>query len=133
MPSGWINKKGFTRNGQYIAGRIDIYARDNYTCCYCGKHCDQGAFRSGMGSFLDRATLDHIVSQYELAKSAESDAEFRRMRRDPKNLVVVCNGCNSSKRHMELYPWAMSKGLDYGKILVEIGIRINKPIVGVKA
>lgn len=129
MPSSWINKQGYTKNGIYYAGRFDIYTRDAYECCYCGKTCKQGAFTKGMTDYADYATLDHIVSQWEIAQTCESQVEFRRAIKDPRNLVVVCNGCNSSKKKTELYIWCHTKNLDYAKILERIADRIQRPII----
>jgi len=128
MPSSWINKKGYTKSGSYVAGRFDIYARDNYECCYCGKSCKQGSFVKGMTDHADYATLDHIVSQWAIAQTCESQAEFRREIKNPRNLVVVCNGCNSSKKKTELFVWCATKGLDYAVILERIADRIQRQI-----
>lgn len=71
------------------------------------------------------ATLDHIVPQWEIAQTCESDAQFRREIKNPKNLVVVCNGCNSRKKHYPLYVFAQRMGFDYGAILARIAERIG--------
>lgn len=115
MASGWISTNT----------RKKIYQRDNMVCCYCGKQCLAYSKESWKNSPLDVVTLDHIVSQWAIAQVSESDAEFRRNRQDPKNLVAVCNGCNSSKKHTELYIWAVNKGFDYGIILERIAHRIQ--------
>lgn len=118
MASGWISKKQ----------RKLIAERDNLVCCYCGKQCIPYTKEDWKLRPLDVYTLDHIVSQWEIAQTCESDAHFRHARRDPRNLVTVCNGCNSSKKHTELYIWINRKGFDYGKIIAEIGRRIQKPL-----
>lgn len=118
MASGWISK----------TTRLLIAKRDNMVCCYCGKTCIAYSKENCKNSPLDIYTLDHIVSQWAIAQTCESDAEFRRERRNPKNLVVVCNGCNSSKKHTELYIWALRKGYDYGVILARIAYRIRQPL-----
>lgn len=110
MAAGWISKN--KRNA--------IYTRDNNTCCYCGKHCNH--YAGSMDN--DTITLDHIVSQKELAAASTDDAHFAKLRRDAKNIVVVCNGCNSSKKHTPLYVWCAQTGKDYGIILAEIARRI---------
>lgn len=122
MSSNWITK----------SQRRKIYQRDNYTCCYCGQQCV-----STFGVSQDEniklmrenaqwiATLDHIVSQWELAQSSESDAHFRREIRNPRNLVCVCNGCNSRKKHHTLYVFAHRMGFDYAAILSRISERIG--------
>lgn len=119
MASGWINKKT----------RKLIAQRDNMVCCYCGKTCIAYSKEDWKNRPLDVYTLDHIVSQWAIAQTCESDIEFRKAIRDPKNLVTVCNGCNSSKKHTELYIWATVKGFDYGAILGRIAQQIQTPIM----
>ena len=114
MAAGWISK----------AARKAIYARDNYTCCYCGKKCNH--YNGSMDN--DTITLDHIVSQKELAAASTDDADFARRRKDAKNIVVVCNGCNASKKHTALYVWCVQTGKDYAAIIARIAIRINTQI-----
>src|SRR5690349_6216492 len=113
MAAGWISK----------VIRAALYARDNNTCCYCGKVCKIG------GSGSDYATLDHIVSQESLFKAAKSYAEFILARKDVRNLVVACMGCNSSKQETDLYVWCIKTGKDYYGIIAEIARRVNTPIV----
>jgi 5-methylcytosine-specific restriction endonuclease McrA len=122
MASGWISK------GQ----RKEIYHRDNLECCYCGKKCiiASGMSKEEQKQFQldshDRlATLDHVISRWEIAQSCESDAEFRREIKNPKNLVTVCGACNSSKKHTPLYIWVSKKRLDYGTIVARIAERIG--------
>lgn len=112
--SAWISK----------IARSEILVRDNLTCAYCGIVCE---IYSGVRK-LNTATLDHIVSQKELAESATDDKDFKTKRRDPKNLVCVCSQCNSSKQDTALYVWCAQKGLNYASILAEISRRIAKPI-----
>jgi 5-methylcytosine-specific restriction endonuclease McrA len=118
MASKWISKRQ----------RVAIYNRDDFTCCYCGKHCTQGNSRDTGISISDLATLDHIVPQKELAACSTDDAHFGKLRRDPKNLVVVCMTCNASKKHLPLYVWCAQTRRDYAIILAEISIRINRTI-----
>jgi 5-methylcytosine-specific restriction endonuclease McrA len=114
MASNWIGK--VTRN--------KIYQRDHMTCCYCGKVC-----KSYDGKMdLDTVTLDHVVSQKELLEASINDADFSKKRKDAKNIVVACNGCNASEKHHSLYAWCVLTGKNYGAILVEIGTRIQKGI-----
>lgn len=113
MASKWIGK----------TVRLSIYTRDNNVCCYCGKQCEHLN-----GSGKDAITLDHIVSQKELAAASTDDADFKRKQRDPKNLVVACMNCNSSKRDLSLYVWASQTGKDYPAILIEIGKRIQQSV-----
>lgn len=121
MSSNWISK----------SERKRIIARDNCTCCYCNQKC---VLASGMSQdeqikFMREnhqmiATLDHIISQYEIAQACESDAQFRREIKNPRNLVTVCNGCNSRKKHYSLYIFAQRMGFDYAGILERIAQRI---------
>jgi len=115
MASGWISKKA----------RTAILARDNMECCYCGKQCKQGSIAGMTRSeqisymkqhYLDFATLDHIVARVYLTTKEEIQ--------NPKNLVVVCNACNSSKKHTALEDWSKQKGLDYTSIQQKIQQRI---------
>lgn len=91
------------------------------TCCYCGKACVKYTDRTNE---TDYATLDHVVSQWEIAQSCESDTEFRRKIKNIHNLVLVCNACNSSKQATPLYIWVAKKGYDYAVIIAEIARRI---------
>lgn len=109
MASGWISKKA----------RKNIYTRDAMKCCYCGKECKY--YDKHMDN--DTVTLDHIVSQKELAASATDDAHFNQLRRDAKNLVVVCNGCNAHKKATPLFVWCKQTGKDYNAIIAEIAKR----------
>ena len=113
MASGWISK----------GARKRIYTRDNMVCCYCGKTCVQADSRTAEKP-LDVATLDHVVPQKELAAAATNDVHFAQLRKDPKNLVVTCMGCNSSKKHTELYVWCAQTRRDYATIIAEIARRI---------
>lgn len=66
----------------WTALRERVFARDNYTCFYCGRtdffpiHCD------------------HVVPP-ERGGAA----------RDPSNLVTACGSCNASKRALTLEEW----------------------------
>jgi len=108
--------------------RQAIYKRDNMICCYCGKQCIAYTEEAWANTPKEVATLDHITSQWAIAQTCESDAEFRKAIADPKNLVVVCNGCNSHKREIELYIWCAMVGFEYGKIIEEIGRRVQRAI-----
>lgn len=109
--------------------RRDIYDRDNMICCYCDKLCLPYSVDNWKNSPLDVATLDHIVSQWEIAQASESDAEFRREIANPARIVVVCNGCNSSKKHTPLYIWCSKKGFDYNVIISRIADRVNRSVL----
>lgn len=74
------------------------------------------------------ATLDHIVPQVVLARTCANDRDFRLARRNPKNLVVVCMSCNSSKCDTDLFTWCANTCKDYGAILIEIGKRISRKV-----
>lgn len=108
--------------------RRRLYTRDRLVCCYCEKQCVLYTAEVWQTTPKDVATLDHITSQWAIAQTCESDAEFRRAIADPKNLVVVCNGCNAHKQNTELYIWATNKGLDYAGIIARIADRIATSI-----
>jgi len=96
-------------------------------CAYCGKICVISNTRDKSVNAADSATLDHIVPQKELMIQALDDRDyFLRVRKDPKNLVLACGACNSSKQHDPLSVWCAKKNLDHGKIMVEIGSRISR-------
>lgn len=111
MSSKWLSK----------VARKEIETRDQMTCCYCQKVCVKYVDRTNE---TDYATLDHVVSQWEIAQTCESNAEFRRKIKDIHNLVLVCNGCNCSKQETELYIWCAKKMYDYAIIIAEIARRI---------
>jgi 5-methylcytosine-specific restriction endonuclease McrA len=118
MASGWISTN--KRNA--------IYKRDNNICCYCGKDCVSNASYLASNGMIDRNavnSLDHIVSQKELAAASTDDKDFKRKQRDPKNLVVACTGCNASKKDTPLYVWCSQTGKDYVVILARIAERIS--------
>ena len=112
MSSKWIGK----------LARKAIEDRDNMTCCYCGMQCVKYNDRENE---LHYATLDHIVPQAEIYAASATLEAFRQAIRNIRNLVLVCNGCNSSKQDTPLYVWCAKKGYDYGLILQEIARRIN--------
>lgn len=112
MAAGWVAK----------SIRAAIEARDNMTCCYCGIQCVKYADRENNTHY---ATLDHIVPRWEIAQTCDSDVEYRAMIVDPSTLVVVCNGCNSSKKHTPLYVWVQKKQYNYAAILSEISRRVS--------
>lgn len=121
MASGWIS----------ITQRIRIYTRDNSVCCYCGKTCvSNHAYQNSNGA-IDRSnvnSLDHIVSQKELAAASTDDKDFSAKRRDAKNLVVACTGCNAAKKDIPLYVWCQQTNKDYARIIIEIGNRIQRSL-----
>lgn len=113
MASGWLSK----------SKRAQIEKRDQMICCYCGKSCVKYNDRVNNTDF---ATLDHIVPQAEIFE-AYKDQGYEAVKaaiQDIHNLVLVCNGCNSSKQETPLYTWCISKALDYSAILAEIARRI---------
>ena len=115
--ASWISKKT----------RLKIYKRDELVCCYCGAQCEICDTRNCLNPAI-AATLDHIVAQKTLAASATDDKHFSALRRDPKNLVVVCMSCNSSKQHIELYTWCAQTKRDYATIIAKISQRISKGV-----
>lgn len=117
MASGWIS----------TAKRVAIYKRDKSVCCYCSKQCVSNHEYLNSNGMIDRGdvnSLDHIVSQKELAAASTDDADFRRKQRDAKNLVVACTACNASKKDTSLYVWCVQTGKDYATILARIAERI---------
>lgn len=116
MASSWISR----------STRRRIYRRDNMVCCYCGKQCvSNDTYLAGGIDRADVVSLDHIVSQKELAAASTDDADFKAKRRDPKNLVLACTGCNGSKKDTPLYVWCSQTNKNYSAIIIEIGIRIS--------
>lgn len=111
MASGWISQKV----------RKLIYARDSYTCCYCGETCCHYNDRIDNHSY---ATLDHIVARTVIAQSVNSIQEYKQAIKDPKNLITVCNNCNASKNDTDLYVWCKNTGRNYAAIIAEIARRI---------
>jgi hypothetical protein len=65
--------------------RANIFARDDYTCSYCGAR----------GVALE---CDHIVP---VAKGGGST---------PENLTTACRPCNQSKRDKDVAEWLASNG-----------------------
>lgn len=111
MANSWINPKV----------RKAIYKRDNMTCVYCGITCESG--NTGKG-----ASLDHVVSQKELASVAQNDKHFGELRRDPKNLVVACRTCNQCKCTSTVYEFCKRIGLDYIAVETRIMERVSKQV-----
>lgn len=66
--------------------RERIYARDKYTCVYCGKPFENG-------SRIAELTLDHVRPK-ELGGT-----------NDPCNLVTACKSCNCAKRDLALHKY----------------------------
>jgi len=115
MASKWIGRKA----------RQELCERDNYICCYCGE--ETYSYTPELYAINPRsmATLDHIIPQVELARRAKNDKEFNLLKRDPNNLVCVCNGCNSSKQDTDLEEWCEKTGRDFTRICEEIKNRVS--------
>ena len=111
--ASWISK----------AMRLKIYKRDELKCAYCGIQCKVCDTRT-CDDLSNACTLDHIISQKTIYASATDDKHANVMRRDPKNLVVVCMSCNSSKQDTELYTWCAQTSRNYAAIIAEIARRI---------
>ena len=88
--SNWIRK----------AKRYAIYARDNFTCCYCGE-----CFSSVKG-----LSLDHVVARENGGGN------------EATNLVTACISCNSRKGDMSIHQF-----VDEAHALIVLE-QINKPI-----
>lgn len=99
--------------------RKEVYKRDELICCYCEELC-------AIGNVSNGASLDHVIPQRELALSTENDREFFKARKNPKNIVVACRACNSSKQHLPLIVWCKNTGKDYDRIIAEIDRRTSK-------
>lgn len=104
------------------SNRTAIEERDNMTCCYCGKACEKYNDRTNN---YDYATLDHIVARSEIKMTCATPEEYKLAIQDIVNLVLVCNGCNTSKQNIPLFVWCAKKSYNYGVILAEIARRIN--------
>lgn len=59
--------------------RRRVYERDNRTCVYCARKCDESCSKA-------RATIDHI-----LPRSRGGSSRY-------ENLVTACFSCNGKKR-----------------------------------
>ncbi|HYR11329.1 MAG TPA: HNH endonuclease [Longimicrobium sp.] len=59
-----------------------LFARDGYTCAYCGRHRD--ALRS-----REHLTRDHVLPQSRFARRAEANTW--------ENCVTACSTCNNRK------------------------------------
>jgi 5-methylcytosine-specific restriction endonuclease McrA len=127
MASGWIKK----------SVRYAIYKRDNHTCAYCAKKVlvtPKGMNRAMQADFMrdhkyDIATLDHIIPQSDIKLVYGNSDDLKDRLIDPRNIITVCNECNSSKKSMDLREWCKVKGYRYDVIRKRIARRINKPIV----
>lgn len=124
MAAGWITN----------SARQAIYDRDKMTCAYCGKRCKaasvKGMTTREQADYMrqhakDFATLDHIIPRATLALVYGSES-FLNMLVNPRNLVTVCNGCNSSKKNTDLKTWCNRKGYSYRNVMRRIARRVNK-------
>jgi hypothetical protein len=86
--------------------RHAIYARDGHACACCGIR----GGRNGAG-----LTADHIRSQH--GEGGESD---------PRNLITMCNSCNSSKQDRPLREWARTFLARRGHDPEQVISRINE-------
>lgn len=67
--------KHFKRDRKPVRfSRINIYARDNFTCQYCGQHCK-----------MSELTYDHVIPRAQGGKTEWT------------NIVSACSSCNSWK------------------------------------
>lgn len=112
MPSKWSGKI-----------RQELYKRDDMVCCYCEKVCKPYTDHDWLYNPRDVVTLDHVISQWHIAQQTKTEAEFKQAIKNPKNLVVVCNGCNSSKKKTDLYTWCRKRGYNYTRIMLRIAER----------
>lgn len=115
MSSNWIKR----------STRKAIYQRDNHTCVYCEQTVliAAGMSREEQIRFMREnadkiATLDHVISQWTLAQTAEYSIK------DPRNLVTTCNACNSSKKNTPLDVWCNQRGFNVQAIQERIAQRL---------
>lgn len=115
MPEGQTFERRFrTQPRERVAGggsdwlprdiRYAVYARDGHSCACCGIR----GGRHGAG-----LSADHIRSQ--AGEGGESD---------PRNLITMCNSCNSSKGKRPLREWAdrflRARGHDPDRVIARI-------------
>lgn len=86
--------------------RLAIYERDNKICAYCGIECsaDENANHG--------ISLDHIKPRSKGGTNS------------PKNLVVSCRGCNSTRQDTPIEKWLKQVNRD----MLIIELRISKQI-----
>lgn len=77
---GRMNRRLMMESGEWAAIRSKVFARDNYTCAYCGAR----------GVSLE---CDHVVP---LSKGGPTTED---------NLVTACKPCNRSKGAKEMQEW----------------------------
>lgn len=82
---GRVNRRLQMISGEWAAIRSAIFARDDYTCRYCGE-------RGG------RLECDHVIP---VSRGGDST---------PDNLATACFGCNRSKGAKQLQQWSSCRG-----------------------
>lgn len=82
---GRVNRRLEMISGEWAAIRSAIFARDDFTCRYCGA-------RGG------RLECDHVIP---VSKGGAST---------PDNLVTACFDCNRSKGAKQLQQWSSCRG-----------------------
>jgi hypothetical protein len=82
---GRVNRRLEMISGEWAAIRSAIFARDDFTCRYCGA-------RGG------RLECDHVIP---VSKGGAST---------PDNLVTACFDCNRSKGAKRLHQWGSCRG-----------------------
>lgn len=74
--------------------RENLFARDNYTCCYCGL---QPKTKEGKPD-LDRLTFDHVIPRAQAKRSTVTLPSGERVALTGwQNVVTACGPCNHEK------------------------------------
>ena len=84
--------------------RLALYMRDDFRCVYCGEKLPRN---------VRILSLDHVV-----ARSKTQDHETH-------NLVTCCHRCNSKKRDLTVWEYALKYDLDF----LEIDERIRQATI----
>jgi len=83
------------------------YARDDYTCAYCGCRVTPGLHTG----HHDAATLDHIITRHAGGADVLS------------NLVTACASCNSSRGKTTIQKWyrkLAAQGIDVASVRAKV-------------
>lgn len=102
--------------------RAALFARDNWTCGWCGRHA-----RPGGELALADLTVDHIVPQHRVRRPGEK-GRYARAAHQWSNVVSACRPCNSKKGGeapdwdaLRIEPVAPSRQLVLSRHLARLG------------
>ena len=98
-PAVIILKQNYVKT-KITPSRHNIYARDNFTCQYCGFNP-----RSNQNTKTkNHLTLDHVVPLYESFKGKVYSQYYKKYVSTEgwKNKVTCCRWCNNAKDHQSL-------------------------------